>query len=93
MNEHYRRLLQQRDKVQKKVKQEEFALKQSNYYKNQQERKARSRRLIQKGALLEKYFNINNLSVKETEDFLKIFAEFINNHKPIKYQNKNNHSN
>lgn len=34
-------------------------------------RKARTRRLIQKGALLEKYFNIQNLTPDETELFLK----------------------
>lgn len=34
-------------------------------------RKARTRRLIQKGALLEKYFNIQKLTPDETELFLK----------------------
>lgn len=34
-------------------------------------RKARTRRLIQKGALLEKYFNIQKLTPDETESFLK----------------------
>lgn len=34
-------------------------------------RKARTRRLIQKGALLEKYFNLQDLTPDETESFLK----------------------
>jgi len=35
------------------------------------ERKQRTRRLIQKGALLEKYLNMEDLSVEETEIFLR----------------------
>ena len=37
----------------------------------EKERKQRTRRLIQKGALLEKYLNIEDLSVEETEIFLR----------------------
>jgi len=37
----------------------------------ERQRKARTRRLIRKGALLEKYFDIEELSVEETELFLK----------------------
>lgn len=40
-------------------------------------RKQRTKRLIEKGALLEKYFEIDCLTVEETEDFLKIFSEYI----------------
>ena len=53
----------------------------------QQARKARSRRLIQKGALLEKYFQADNLSVKQTEELLKIFANYVNAHKPNRFKN------
>ena len=53
----------------------------------QQARKARSRRLIQKGALLEKYFQADNLSVKQTEELLKIFANYVNAHKPSRFKN------
>jgi len=37
--------------------------------------------LIQKGALLEKYFEIEHLSVEETEKLLKTFAAYINENK------------
>lgn len=53
----------------------------------QQARKARSRRLIQKGALLEKYFQADNLSVKQTEELLKIFANYVNAHKSSRFKN------
>ena len=53
----------------------------------QQARKARSRRLIQKGALLEKYFQADNLSVEQAEELLKIFANYVNAHKPNKFKN------
>lgn len=41
----------------------------------EQQRKARTRRLIRKGALLEKFFDIEDLSVEETEIFLKKILE------------------
>lgn len=41
----------------------------------EQQRKDRTRRLIRKGALLEKYFNIEELTVEETEIFLKDILE------------------
>ncbi|WP_048729916.1 hypothetical protein [Carnobacterium sp. 1290_CSPC] len=42
------------------------------------QRKLRTRRLIQKGALLEKYFNLENSSPDETELFLKQLKQKIN---------------
>ncbi|QUR72443.1 hypothetical protein GST81_13020 (plasmid) [Enterococcus faecium] len=45
-------------------------------------RKRRTKRLIEKGALLEKYFEIDYLTVEETEEFLKIFSEYIKANKP-----------
>ncbi|MCF1426335.1 hypothetical protein, partial [Lactiplantibacillus plantarum] len=70
-----------------KIEREDFKLRQSKYYENRQARKARSRRLIQKGALLEKYFQADNLSVEQTEELLKTFAGYVNAHKPNKLKN------
>ena len=52
--------------------------------KVKKKRKARSRRLIQKGALFEKYFEAENLSIDESEQLLKIFANYVNKNKPDK---------
>ncbi|MCM3674882.1 MULTISPECIES: DUF3847 domain-containing protein [Peribacillus] len=41
-------------------------------------RKERTRRLIQKGALLEKYLEEESLSLKDTENLLKVLANFKN---------------
>ena len=43
----------------------------------QRSRKERTHRLIQKGALLEKYFNLYELNVEDTEIFLKEFSNKI----------------
>ncbi|MDN6901100.1 hypothetical protein [Oenococcus sicerae] len=86
MSEQYEKLLKKRDKVQEKIRQSELALKKSSYFENRQERKARSRRLIQKGALLEKYFQADQLSVDQTEELLKIFANYVNTKKPDQYK-------
>ncbi|EOP32267.1 conjugal transfer protein TraD [Bacillus cereus] len=45
------------------------------------ERKERTRRLIQKGALLEKYLNVEEKSIDDTERLLKVLAEFANKNK------------
>ena len=52
--------------------------------KVKKKRKARSRRLIEKGALFEKYFEAENLSIDESEQLLKIFANYVNKNKPDK---------
>lgn len=53
---------------------------------NNKERKKRANELIQKGALLEKYFDMYDLSVEETEEVLKVFAEYVKANKPNKYK-------
>ena len=78
---------EQQARLKQKIEREDFKLRQSKYYENRQARKARSRRLIQKGALLEKYFQANNLSVEQTEELLKTFADYVNAHKPDKLKN------
>lgn len=47
-------------------------------------RKQRTRRLIQKGGLLEKYFECDHLSVEDTEELLKTFSTYVNANKPKK---------
>ena len=87
MPNQYEKLVAQKARLKEKMAREEFKLRQSKYYENRQARKARSRRLIQKGALLEKYFQSENLSVEQTEELLKMFAAYINAHKPDKLKN------
>ena len=84
MANQYEKLVAKKDRLKEKMDREDFKLRQSKYYENRQTRKARSRRLIQKGALLEKYFQADNLSVEQTEELLKIFADYVNAHKPRK---------
>lgn len=64
---YYERLTNQKQKLQEKINREKRIIKQQKYAQQSKARKARTRRLIQKGALLEKYFDIDNLSVDETE--------------------------
>ncbi|MDV7757997.1 hypothetical protein [Liquorilactobacillus mali] len=87
MTNQYEKLVEQQNRLKQKVAREDFKLRQAKYYENRQARKARSRRLIQKGALLEKYFQADNLSVAQTEELLKIFADYVNEHKPDNLKN------
>lgn len=51
-----------------------------------QDRKVRTRLLIQTGALCEKYFDIENLLVSEREEIFKLFSSYIKNNIPLKYK-------
>ncbi|WP_054712357.1 hypothetical protein [Secundilactobacillus paracollinoides] len=84
MPNQYEKLVEQQARLKQKIERENFKLRQSKYYENRQ---ARSRRLIQKGALLEKYFQADNLSVEQTEELLNTFADYVNSHKPNKLKN------
>lgn len=87
MTTQMKKLLNQQKRLEAKIERQDFKLRQNEYYENQRARKARTRRLIQKGALLEKYFQAENLSVEQTEELLKIFANYVNAHKPNKLKN------
>lgn len=92
MTNQYEKLVSQQVHLKKKMEQEDFKLRQSKYYENTKKRKERTRLLIQKGALLDKYFEIENLNADETEQFLKIFSDYVKNKKPDKFK-KNNPTN
>lgn len=86
MSDQLEKLLAKREKAQKRIEIEELKIRQSQYIKNKKTRKARTRKLIQKGALLDKYFETESLSADETESLLKIFANYVNSNKPDKYK-------
>lgn len=66
----------------------ELSLKRNRLSESSMKRKERTRRLIQKGALLEKYFDCEHLSPEETEEFLSIFSDFIKKNTPDKYKKR-----
>ncbi|EMF0280570.1 hypothetical protein KI126_002643, partial [Enterococcus faecium] len=68
MKKRYEKILTLEEQIQKKRIQQQLLKNQSI---ESTERKKRTRRLIQKGALLEKYFDLSHLSVEETEEVLK----------------------
>lgn len=86
MSNKFNQLVSSKDKLQKKIDQEEFILRQSKYFENSKTRKERTRLLIQKGAILDKYFETESLSVDDTENLLKIFSNYVNSNKPDKYK-------
>ena len=86
MSNQLENLISKKEEIQKKIERENSILKKSKYLESTKERKARTRKLIQKGALLDKYFDTENLSIDETEDFLKIFSNYIKENKPDKYK-------
>lgn len=89
MSNQYEKLVEQQAHLKQKIEQADFRLRQSKYFENTQKRKERTRLLIQKGALLDKYFEIENLNADETEQFLKIFSDYVRNKKPDKFKKNN----
>ena len=67
MSNHFKQLQQEINRVERSIQLD-----------SQKERKERTRRLIQKGALSENYFECEHLSVKKTEELLKIFPNYVN---------------
>lgn len=63
-----------------------FTGKQNRKLNNSTERRKRIHRLIAKGVLLEKYFEIDHLSVQETESLLKIYSDYIKSNMPSKFK-------
>lgn len=86
MSDQLEKLLANREKAQKRIEIEELKIRQYQYIENKKARKARTRKLIQKGALLDKYFETESLSADETESLLKTFANYVNSNKPDKYK-------
>ncbi|MCT1172031.1 hypothetical protein [Lactococcus lactis] len=86
MSNQLENLISKKEEIQKKIERENSILKKSKYIESTKKRKERTRKLIQKGALLDKYFYTENLSIDETEDFLKIFSNYIKENKPDKYK-------
>ena len=86
MSNQLENLIYKKEEIQKKIERENSILKKSKYLESTKKRKERTRKLIQKGALLDKYFDTENLSIDETEDFLKIFSNYIKENKPDKYK-------
>ena len=86
MSDQLEKLLAKREKAKKRIEIEELKIRQYQYIENKKARKARTRKLIQKGALLDKYFETESLSADETESLLKIFANYVNSNKPDKYK-------
>ena len=86
MSDQLEKLLEKREKAKKRIEIEELKIRQYQYIEHKNARKARTRKLLQKGALLDKYFETESLSADETESLLKTFANYVNSNKPDKYK-------
>lgn len=74
--------------LQKRIEQLEERKRQILRLAKERERKKRAHRLIQTGALAEKYFELEHLTIPEREELFKIFANYINEKKPDKFKKK-----
>lgn len=71
---------EQIEKLQERLEKTKARLQQLQAKKKEKERKERTRRLIQIGAIFERYFEIS--SIEEAETIAKTFAGYVKAHKP-----------
>lgn len=90
MENRLQNIISEKDELQKKIDISNLKIRQSKYSISSKERKARTRLLIQKGALLDKYFDTENLGVDDVESLLKMFSDYVVSHKPDKYKKTDN---
>ena len=74
------------DKIELKIKTLEEKKKAIEKSSHIQDRKNRTRLLIQTGALCEKYFDIEDLLLSQREEVFNLFSSYIKNNIPIKYK-------
>lgn len=72
--------------INKLKKKKNDILKQEQYRASQKYRKERARRLIETGALAEKYFDIEHLSLEDKEEIFEMFSTFVKSNMPKKYK-------
>lgn len=77
------------DETIKALKKKKMSLINEVKYKSKQSyRKERARRLIETGALAEKYFELDGLTISEKEELFKMFSAFVTSNKPKKFKKK-----
>ncbi|MCQ6287994.1 hypothetical protein [Bacillus cereus] len=54
----------------------------------QHDRKKRTKRLIETGALCEKYFNMYHMTIEDREEVFKIFSNYIQANTPNRFHKK-----
>ena len=74
------------DKIELKIKALEEKKKSIEKSSHIQDRKNRTRLLIQTGALCEKYFDIEDLLLSQREEVFNLFSSYIKNNIPIKFK-------
>ncbi|MED3080191.1 hypothetical protein, partial [Bacillus wiedmannii] len=56
----------------------------------QHDRKKRTKRLIETGALCEKYFDMYHMTIEDREEVFKIFSNYIQANTPNRFHKKEN---
>ena len=89
MSERYKKLIEEKERLEKQIIARQNQIHQKEQSENYRKRKVRTRTLIQKGALLEKYFNIPDYSIEDTEKILSFFAPYVADNMPERFRRKN----
>ncbi|WP_039076342.1 hypothetical protein [Bacillus sp. MSP13] len=73
-------------KIEQKIKKLEQELKARDKFKRDEERRQRTRRLIEIGAKTQKYFELEHNSIEEIEEILFQFSEYVKHNKLEKHK-------
>jgi len=86
MNDFDKKILETENELNFLKKKKHDLIRQIKYKSSQQYRRDRARRLIETGALAEKYFEIEDLSLTEKEELFKSFSNFVISNKSKKFK-------
>ncbi|MCY7883138.1 hypothetical protein [Bacillus subtilis] len=73
-------------KIEQKIKKLEHQLKAQEKFKRDEERRKRTRRLIEIGGKTQKYFELEHNSIEEIEEILFQFSEYVKHNKLDKHK-------
>lgn len=77
-------------KIERELEYLKIAKRELQFQDKQHDRKKRTKRLIETGALCEKYFDMYHMTIEDREEVFKIFSNYIQANTPNRFHKKEN---
>ncbi|MBU4643284.1 hypothetical protein [Bacillus toyonensis] len=77
-------------KIERELEYLKITKRELQFQDKQNDRKKRTKRLIETGALCEKYFDMYHMTIEDREEVFKIFSNYIQANTPNRFHKKEN---
>ncbi|ANS52466.1 hypothetical protein BM86_35030 [Bacillus thuringiensis] len=77
-------------KIERELEYLKITKRELQFQDKQHDRKKRTKRLIETGALCEKYFDMYHMTIEDREEVFKIFSNYIKANTPNRFHKKEN---